>query len=157
MMILVLSAATAAAQTHSGHKELEARGSRTMGFDQAKAAHHFRLSPSGGSIEVHVKTLDDYETRSRIVAHLRQIAQQFKGGDFGVPVATHAEHPDGVTELRRLRELISYTFEATEHGGRVRITTGDRDALKALHEFLRYQIREHKTGDPLTVGSDGLR
>jgi hypothetical protein len=38
----------------------------------------------------------------------------------------------------------------------VRITTGNRDALKAVHEFLRYQIREHKTGDPLAVSSDGL-
>jgi len=33
----------------------------------------------------------------------------------------------------------------------VRITTRDGEALAAVHEFLRYQIREHHTGDPLTV------
>jgi hypothetical protein len=29
--------------------------------------------------------------------------------------------------------------------------TSNQKALKAVHEFLRYQIRERATGDPLTV------
>jgi hypothetical protein len=39
----------------------------------------------------------------------------------------------------------------TPGGGRVDIVTTDREALSALHEFLRYQIAEHRTADPLTV------
>ena len=50
-----------------------------------------------------------------------------------------------------MRSDITYIFEATEHGGRVRITTTKSAALAAAHEFLRYQIREHATGDPLGV------
>jgi hypothetical protein len=33
----------------------------------------------------------------------------------------------------------------------VRITTRFARALSAVHEFLRYQIAAHKTGDPLDV------
>ena len=34
-------------------------------------------------------------------------------------------------------------------GGAVRTATKDPKALDAVHAFLRYQITEHKTGDPL--------
>jgi hypothetical protein len=34
----------------------------------------------------------------------------------------------------------------------VDISTDDGAALAAIHDFLRYQITEHKTGDPMTVG-----
>jgi hypothetical protein len=33
----------------------------------------------------------------------------------------------------------------------VRIVTHDSEALKAVHEFLAFQIKDHRTGDP--VGS----
>ena len=38
----------------------------------------------------------------------------------------------------------------TSSGGRVVIRTADRQAKAAIQEFLRYQIREHATGDPLS-------
>jgi hypothetical protein len=53
--------------------------------------------------------------------------------------------------MRALKDRIDYVFEAIAGGGRVRISTRDERALAAVHEFLRYQIREHRTGDPLTV------
>jgi hypothetical protein len=33
----------------------------------------------------------------------------------------------------------------------VDITTTNREALAAVHEFLAFQISDHKTGDPVTV------
>ena len=44
---------------------------------------------------------------------------------------------------------IHYSIEETKNGGRVRIQTSDHAALDAIHSFLRFQITEHKTGDPL--------
>jgi len=35
----------------------------------------------------------------------------------------------------------------------VRITTKDARALEAVHAFLRYQIKEHRTGDPMAAGN----
>jgi hypothetical protein len=38
-------------------------------------------------------------------------------------------------------------------GGRLRITTTDTEALKAIHQFLTFQIDDHRTGDPHPAGS----
>jgi hypothetical protein len=47
---------------------------------------------------------------------------------------------------------INYVFEQMPSGGRVRIKTTDADALKAVHQFLTFQIDEHRTGDPHAPG-----
>jgi hypothetical protein len=71
----------------------------------------------------------------------------FAAGDFEAPLLIHAETPPGVAVMKRLRGQIRYEFEPTERGGRVRIRTENSEALVAIHEFLRYQIRDHRTGD----------
>jgi D-Tyr-tRNAtyr deacylase len=50
--------------------------------------------------------------------------------------------------------VISYfTFnKETEQGARIRISTSNPEALQAVYDFLRFQIKEHKTGDSLDVG-----
>jgi hypothetical protein len=49
--------------------------------------------------------------------------------------------------MSRLKSEIVYAFEGTERGGRIRITTQNAEALAAVHEFLRFQIQDHQTGD----------
>jgi hypothetical protein len=56
-----------------------------------------------------------------------------------------------VDGMMQFKDEISYRFEAMENGGRVVMTTKNPDALASVHAFLRYQIREHRTGDPSTV------
>ena len=53
--------------------------------------------------------------------------------------------------MRRLKARITYTYEETPAGGRVRISTRDKQALAAVHAFLRFQIADHRTGDPTTI------
>lgn len=141
-------AAASPAAPDSHHAQLLARGTRAMGFDQQRTSHHFRLSDSGGSIEVHVNDPSDGESKQQIASHLQLIAQQFASGDFSIPLATHGEEPAGVSDLKRLRQMIRYRFEKTALGGRVAIATTDPAALTAVHAFLRYQIQDHQTGDP---------
>ena len=131
--------------------ELEHRGADAMGFDQTVTTHHFLLTGEGGAIEVTVKDPSDEPNRRSIRSHLKEIADQFAAGDFQKPLMTHGEAPDGVAEMTAHRSGISYAFESMPEGGRVRIRTTDPTALAAVHRFLQYQIREHKTGDPLTV------
>jgi hypothetical protein len=40
-----------------------------------------------------------------------------------------------------------YRYEPTDRGGRVTIDTSNREARKAIHEFLRFQVRDHRTQD----------
>jgi hypothetical protein len=83
--------------------------------------------------------------------HLKKIAESFSKGDFEKPVMTHSEELPGVGVMQRLKKRIRYTFHENPVGGQVRIVTQDVEALSAVHDFLRYQIKEHATGDPLTV------
>jgi hypothetical protein len=164
---LILAVAQAAAAQHPtmppgmSHEEhlkqlekdaaLKARGAGAMGFDQDAATHRFRLTAEGGAIEVAVHDGADRANRDAIRAHLKQIASEFAAGVFDKPVATHAELPPGAAAMQRLRSSITYRYEELPGGGRVRIVATSADALDAIHAFLRYQIIEHKTGDPLTI------
>ena len=146
--VLVVSA-----QQTAGHAQhLDARGQHVMGFDQQKTVHHFRLYPDGGAIDVSVKHKADAQNLSAIRAHLPHITRMFGDGQFDAPMLVHdRKDVPGVGDLARLKAQITYTFVETPTGGRVDIVTTDKDALAALHAFLRFQITDHKTGDALTV------
>ena len=127
--------------------EMNARGDRSMGFEQSKTTHHFRTLEDGGAIEVTVNDTADSTNLAAIRHHLSQIAKQFAAGDFSTPMMTHAEMPPGAAEMQKLANKIAYTYEELPAGGRVKITTGNPDALTAVHKFFEYQVKEHRTGD----------
>jgi hypothetical protein len=140
------------ARGHGGHlDEALARGERAMGFSQARTTHHFLLLRDGGVILVGADDPRDAESLGRVRRHLAHIARAFAEGDFDTPAAVHGRVPPGVPEMKRLKASIKYEYAETERGGRVRITTGDREALAAVHAFLRFQIEDHRTGDPAEV------
>jgi hypothetical protein len=131
--------------------QIKKRGAVAMGFDQDTTTHHFRLTPMGGFIQVEVNDPADATGRDSIRAHLKEITGEFTSGDFSKPFQTHDETPPGVAIMQELKSRIAYRFEETGGGGRVRISTTSSAALSAVHDFLRYQIREHATGDPLAI------
>lgn len=123
-----------------------------MGFDQDKTAHHFHLFADGGAIEVSVKDPKDTTDLASVRMHLSHIATMFGGGDFDAPMLVHGtKDVPGTAVLSARHETLAYRYVETAGGGRVDIVTKDAAALAALHDFLRYQIREHKTGDPEKV------
>jgi hypothetical protein len=130
---------------------VDARGDHAMGFSHDKSTHRFRLFPDGGAIEVGANDPNDTVTRDEIRAHLNHIVQLFTAGDFQVPMFIHDTAPPGVSVMKSKRGAIVYAFEATQEGGRVRMTTADADALTAIHQFLDFQIEDHRTGDPQIV------
>jgi hypothetical protein len=132
-----------------GQHDMMAAGNRAMGFDQARTFHHFRLLARGGVVEVHVNDPGDTKSAQQIAAHLEHVSRQFAAGNFAASAATHGEPPPGVATLQKRADRVRYRFEPTAVGGRVRIVTDDAEALDALHAFLRYQIREHRTGDAI--------
>lgn len=50
--------------------------------------------------------------------------------------------------LKKVKDAVSYNFEEISSGAKVRIQTSDKKALSAVHDFLRFQIADHHTGDP---------
>ena len=132
-------------------------GEKAMGFSQMATTHHFLLMKDGGAIQVTANDANDIDNRDKIREHLKMIAGQFKNGIFTTPFAVHGQVPPGVSEMDKLKDKIDYRYEEVENGARVRIVTSDAKALAAIYDFLRFQITEHKTGDPLNVPSGSTR
>ena len=65
-----------------------------------------------------------------------------------MPTTIHAQVPPGAAVMKERKAAIRYAYSPTERGGQVRISTSDPRALEAVHEFLRFQVRDHGTGDP---------
>jgi len=138
-------------QTQHQMDEMNKRGDKHMGFDHLKTTHHFLLANDGGSINVEANDVKDSESRDQIRRHLRHIAMMFGEGNFEVPMLIHEKTPPGSEAMKQLKSEIGYEFIETERGASIKISTTNAQAVKAIHEFLTFQIREHKTGDPLEV------
>jgi hypothetical protein len=77
----------------------------------------------------------------------------FSDGNFDTPMLVHAQTPPGTDVMQKLKAEISYKYKDTERGALIRISTNNPDALQAVYEFMRFQIKEHMTGDPLEASA----
>lgn len=136
------------AGSHAHRAQVDDRHDEATGVAHQGTVHHFLLSKDGGSIHLEVKDAREVEARARIREHLRVVARSFAAGDFALPVSIHDEVPPGVDVMKERKSAIRYAYAPSEKGGVVRISTRDARALDAVHEFLRFQIRDHGTGDP---------
>ena len=122
-----------------------------MGFSHDQTTHHFRLLADGGAIEVNANDAADAKSRDEIRSHLTHITTMFAAGNFELPMFIHDQVPPGVRAMKRLKNQISYKFEELPNGAKVLLMTSNPKAIKAIHEFLRFQIEDHRTGDSLEI------
>jgi hypothetical protein len=151
LTLLFAFAAALLAQDHDHHSAVDKRGDQVMGFSHDTTTHHFRLHDDGGSIEVMANSKDDTASRDQIRMHLRHIATMFADGNFRAPMLIHDQTPPGVPIMQKRKSEISYKYRDTPQGAAVDIRSDNRDAIAAIHDFLRFQISDHRTGDPTTV------
>lgn len=148
---LLISAQEASDAHHAGVVQ---RGDHVMGFSHDTTTHHFRLLNDGGSIEAVANDATDTASRQEIRDHLQHIATMFSQGDFDAPMLIHARTPPGVPTMKKLRSQIQYRVEDVPNGARVRVSSTNPKAVAAIHDFLRFQIQDHQTGDPLTISEN---
>jgi hypothetical protein len=139
---------------HFGAVQQRGEAHEGMGFSQSETTHHFILTPTGGYIQVTANDVADLKSVEQVQDHFRHIAQAFAKGDFTIPHFVHDQTPPGVAVMRKLKAQISYTNETLKDGARLVIASKSPDAIAAVHEFLRFQINDHRTGDPLTVTAE---
>ena len=141
-------ASPSAQESDAGHfSAVNERGDKGMGFSHEMTHHHFHLLSDGGSIEVEANKPHDAASREAIRQHMAHIATLFAKGDFALPMFIHATEPPGVKTMQQLKGKITYSEENTPLGAQVRIKTEVPEALRAIHDFLRFQIADHRTGD----------
>ena len=63
----------------------------------------------------------------------------------------HDAVPPGVSVMKSKHGEISYVFEPATNGGQVHIVSANPAAVKAIHEFLAFQIDDHRTGDSKVI------
>ena len=145
---LFLRAQTSQAAQHDHHMaEVKKHGAEAMGFDQDRTAHHFHLSSEGGVIQVSANDPKDSRSIALVQHHLELQTENFAKGDFAAPEHTHDQMPPGVNDMQKLKSEIHYAFRKTAQGGEVRIASRNPKAVEAIHQFLRFQIKDHATGD----------
>jgi len=156
MLICVLCASVVFAQNNGHFQGVDKRGDSAMGFSHEKVAHHFRLYKDGGAIEAVVKDPSDKPSVQAIQHHMAMIAQMFSEGNFDLPMFIHDREVPGTTAMKALKAQIMYHYQDLPLGGRVRIMTKNRRALHAVHDFLQFQVKDHRTGDKGKVESDAM-
>lgn len=138
---------------HQHGAEVDARHD-TLGMSHEKTHHSFRLFSDGGAIELRANAATDLATVDAIRAHMRQIANAFSKADFSTPAFVHGYPPAGVADMARLKDSLQYRYEEVPSGARVRVTATSPEALSAIHDFLRFQVVEHRTTDSGKVEAD---
>jgi hypothetical protein len=131
--------------------DMNKRGEHAMGFSRERTTHHFLLNEAGGQIKVEAIDVADLVSRDQIRGHLKHIAAMFAEGNFSIPSTVHNVPPPGSGEMQRLKDKLLFQYEETARGGIVQIKSNDPVAIAAVHTFLRFQVTEHQTGDPLEI------
>jgi hypothetical protein len=134
----------------SAHRmDVDHRHQDTTGVPTDGSEHHFVLAGRGGSIRLEARTGSPETTVVGIREHLQAITRAFAAGDFSMPRRIHDRVPPGVEVMIARKDAIDYAYSDTPAGGVVTLTTDDAQALAAIHEFLRFQIRDHGTSNPI--------
>jgi len=145
-MGFVLAAALACAQ-QDHQAQVNEHGDHVMGFSHEKTTHHFELNQEGGVIEVRSTNLKDTASRDQIRNHFQHIVQKFANGNFNAPMIVHSTTVPGTTTMTKLKSESHWTVQETPRGARINVATDSKEALDAVHEFLRFQTADHQTGD----------
>jgi len=148
---LGLVAQTASQADHHAGVVQRGESHAGMGFSQTTTTHHFTLTPNGGIVQVTANDPKNTEQIETIQMHMKHIAQMFSEGSFSIPHFVHDQTPPGVPTMKELKNSIQYLAEPLSNGGRIRIETTAPKGVAAIHDFLRFQIMDHETGDPPTV------
>jgi hypothetical protein len=133
------------------HADVMEHGETAMGFSQTATTHHFKLLPDGGYIQVQANSAEDAQNRDHVRTHLQRQAKNFAAGDFSRSEMTHGRVLPGTAEMAKLKSAITYKYEEIERGARLGISSSNQAAIDAIHQFLKFQIKDHETGDSTAV------
>ncbi len=148
-LLLLLATSFSFAQDHQA--TLNQHGDHVMGFSHEKTTHHFVLTADGGLIEVRTNDIKDTASLDQIRNHFQHIARMFAAGDFNAPMLVHSQDVPGTATMTRLKADLHWDLQEIPRGARITIAADNKEALDAVHDFLRFQIEDHQTGDCTAV------
>jgi hypothetical protein len=137
------SASRAPAADSARFAAVQERGRAVMGVDQYTSAHVFEDLPDGGRIVLDRADAADTAGVATIRRHMREVADDFRRGDFTKPFRVHAQRVPGTDVMAARRGAITYAVADRPRGAEVDIHTTDSAAVAAVHAFLAFQRSDH--------------
>ncbi len=153
-LLFLLSSLTSIAWSQSPASreiELNSRFSKALGVDANKIVQHYYLVKNGGVIEFAAKDSSDNAAISAVQKYFETQKDLFEKGRNDADADVHGKIPDGMLILKKLRNEITFFAVKNEDGGALRMFSTNDQARQAIQDFLKFQINEHKTGDPLVA------
>jgi len=135
----------------SAYSAVQQRGEAVMGVDQYTSHHVFEDLPDGGRVVLDRDVPNDSAGVATIRRHKRDVASDFRAGNFTKPFQVHAMDVPGTDVMAARREQISYEVIDRSLGAEVRIRSSDSSAVEAIHRFLAFQRSDHRA-----AGHEGM-
>jgi hypothetical protein len=147
-MLLVLFVAFPAHALESADEkrldEIAQRGGHVMPFDLEKTTHVFSRTSNGGLQQVIVKDKSDVEQIGLVRAHLSEISDDFKRGDFSKPARIHGESMPGLAELKSAKPgEIKIEYVELPSGAQIRYSSNSPKLIDAIHRWFDAQLHDH--------------
>jgi hypothetical protein len=133
--------ATAFAQTKQEHVHDMAHG--VMPFDMSKTLHIFKMTESGGVMQVVAKDSGATDQITLIQRHLQDEAKRFQRGDFSDPAKLHGADMPGLKEIQKGAPHIKIKYQTLPSGAEIAFETTDIHLLTAIHRWFGAQLSEH--------------
>ncbi|TFW36136.1 aspartate carbamoyltransferase [Massilia horti] len=115
----------------------------------AGAPHEFTKLPDGGVQRVLAKDRRDLHQVMQVREHLREIAKQFRAGDFSMPESVHGEQMPGLEQLKNAKPgILAIEYRDVVGGAELQYRSKDKQMVAAVHKF-GAQLAEHgKEAEP---------
>jgi hypothetical protein len=134
----------APAQDADRQAEVEGRGAEVMPFSLAKTQHQFTKTESGGIQRVISLDPKNQEQIRLIRQHLKQMAENFKRGDYTGPESIHGPDMPALAEMRSARHgSLQITYLAEPSGASLTFHANNARLIKAIHEWFDAQVQDH--------------
>ena len=115
-----------------------------MPFALKATTHIFTKTDDGGVQEVVAKNSQDTEQIRLIREHLRQIAGEFRKGDYSAPAQIHGQAMPGLAQLEQAKPgEVDIRYQDLDNGGELRFSTRNASLVAALHQWFDAQLSDH--------------
>ncbi|GAB3435187.1 aspartate carbamoyltransferase [Massilia solisilvae] len=144
--LLLLAAAPVFAQQATPERQAEVarRGAQVMPFELAATTHLFTTTQNGGVQRVVAKDPSDARQTGLVRAHLRDIARQFKDGNFSAPARIHGDAMPGLARLKAAAPgQVQVEYREVDGGAELVYRSDDPQLVTALHEWFGAQLADH--------------
>jgi len=120
------------------------RSADVMPFDMMATAHIFTKDSTGGVQRVVARRGDDAQQIQMVRAHLKEISEKFRQGDFTSPTHVHGTSMPGLAALKAAPPGdLQSTYREIPAGAEIVYFSRNPSVVTAVHQWFDAQLSDH--------------